>query len=125
MNYILILTRINHFGIHMNITNCGWFLHMLELPLIVKEFTWMRASNSYWSIQKLCVALGSRLTGVRWLPLHPLVNCEYFTSPFISGISQACLLVPLSVTHRRIQTLTFFWSNDLKYCDIFFVESSL
>jgi len=65
--------RIIYCDIHMNIIDCGWFLHMLGCPLIVKEFTWMRASNSHWSIQKLCVAVGSRLTGIRWFPQHPLV----------------------------------------------------
>jgi len=68
MNYIFIFMRIIYYDIHMNVTNCGWFLHMLECPLIVKEFTWMRASNSDWSIQKLCVVLGSRLTVIRLFP---------------------------------------------------------
>jgi len=42
----------------------------------------MRASNSHWSLWKIFfVTLGSKFDGVRLLPLHLMVNYEYFVLP--------------------------------------------
>jgi lysylphosphatidylglycerol synthetase-like protein (DUF2156 family) len=46
MNYIQILVRTAHCGIHLNVTNSDCCLHTSERLLAVKEFTWMTVSNS-------------------------------------------------------------------------------
>jgi len=44
--HILILVRKIHYDIHLNVTNSDRFLHVLEHPIIVLEFTWIGDSYS-------------------------------------------------------------------------------
>jgi len=55
-NYIQIIIRTSHYGIHMNLRNSNCFLHTLEHLFAVKEFTWMRESKSDWSVLKLLLS---------------------------------------------------------------------
>jgi hypothetical protein len=49
---------------------------------------------------------------MQW-PLHPVVNYEYFSlSPSILGISQAWLLLSLTVAHNEDMKLKIFWSTE-------------
>lgn len=86
----------------------------------------MRALNSHPSVQKLCGILCSRLIGVRWLPSHPVVNYEYFSfSLLILGISQAYLLVPLSVSQRGGSNFQVFWSSEPLFCYNIFLNETI
>ena len=58
--------------------------------------------------------------------LHHLVVYLYFSlSPFISGISQAWLLVLLSVVHSGDSNLKLFLNNELQSCCHNFLNESL
>jgi hypothetical protein len=70
-------------------------------------------SNSHWSLLETFDAIGSWFCGVVTLPLHTLANYDYFTfSPLILGISQAGLLILLTVSHSWVSNLWVFWSTE-------------
>jgi hypothetical protein len=98
-NYILILVRIIHYDILLNVMDSDWFLHSVGSSIIVKEYTSMRVLNSHWSVQIFFCRPGFK---AHWDQLHKAYGK---LCPCILGISQTRLWLPLSVTHSGICTL--------------------
>lgn len=70
-------------------------------------------SKSRSSLVETFDAINSWFSGVRRWSLHPLANYEYFNiSPSVLGISQACMLILLTVVHSGFPNLRVFWSTE-------------
>jgi len=120
-----ILARTAHYDIQMNVTNSERFLNTAERPIPAKVFTWMRASNSYWSERKILLSLW-----VQYLMASgdcPLRFC-YITStsscPCILWISQLdyYFLCRLLTGYSKLKD---FWSKDLPHFTKYFLNGLL
>jgi hypothetical protein len=100
-------------------SNGSWFVfsYCRNTPLLLKNYPhgWKHRTvvDLY---KKLCGVLGSRLNGVRQLPLHHVANYEYFaSSQLVLSSSQLCPSVPLAVSQSRHSILLDHWSYVLPW----------
>jgi hypothetical protein len=77
------------------------------------KFYWNEGVElSFFSTESSFDSLGSRFTGIRLLPLHRMVRCEYVICPCIIGISHLHnhFLCRLLTGHTNLKD---FWGSDL------------
>ena len=70
MNYMHILMRTTHCGIHLYVRNSDCFLDLSEHRILVKILNWMRASNSHMSEWKFLLSPCLCILGKSQLNYH-------------------------------------------------------